>query len=52
MGRDHRSTAAFVEAIEDGAAQRRPFRRVSAGAEFVQQYQTVRVGFFEDKGDP
>ena len=51
MRRHHRPAAAFVEAVEDGPAQRRPFRRVGAGAEFVQQNQAIGVGFFEDEGD-
>ena len=52
MGRDHRPAAARVEVVEDGPAQRRPLRRVGAGAQFVEQHQALCVGLLEDGGDP
>ena len=41
-----------VQAVENGPAQRRALGRVGAGAQFVQQHQTVGVGLVEDVGDP
>ena len=52
VGRHHRPAAALVEAVEDGPAQRRPFRRVGAGAQLVEQDQALRVGLLQDEGDP
>ena len=39
--RHHRPAAELVEAVEDGPAQRRPFGRVGAGAQFVEQDQAL-----------
>ena len=49
--RDHRPAAELVEAIEDGPAQGRPFGRVGAGAQLVEQHQAVGVGVPKDGGD-
>ena len=37
-----------IELIEDRPAERRTFRGIGAGAEFIQQNQTVGIRGFED----
>ena len=51
MSRHHRPATDLIEFIENRPAQRRSFDRISAGPEFVEQYEALRIGGLEDVSD-